>query len=206
MLLLLLVAGTAQADTGQEAAGWLRARGLSPELVVVLIAALPIVELRGAVPVGILFFCMPWWQAVLWAVLGNIAPIILVLLLLERVVAWLSHIPLFCRFFDWCFARARSKSASIQKYEFWGLATFVGIPLPGTGAWTGAVAAEVLGLAYWKALLSIFVGVLMAATVVTFLSVLGKQFRWVGIGLIVLITFGFIYAVVSAVRKPKVGA
>ena len=203
VLVLAMLAGTAQADTGQEAASWLRARGLSPELVVVLIAALPIVELRGAVPVGILFFCMPWWQAVLWAVLGNIAPIIIVLLLLERIVAWLSHIALFRRFFEWLFARARSKSASIEKYEFWGLATFVGIPLPGTGAWTGAVAAEVLGLSYWKSLLSIFVGVLMAATVVTFLSVLGKQFRWVGIGLIVLITLGFIYTVAAALRRPK---
>jgi len=203
VLLLLLVVGTAQADTGLEAANWLRARGLSPELVVFLIAALPIVELRGAVPVGILVFCMPWWQALLWAVLGNIAPIVIALLLLERVVGWLSHVPLFRRFFEWLFARARSKSASIQKYEFWGLATFVGIPLPGTGAWTGAVAAEVLGLSYWKSLLSIFVGVLMAATVVTFLSVLGKQFRWVGIGLIVLITLGFVYAVVAAVRKPR---
>jgi uncharacterized membrane protein len=203
VLLLAVVVGTARADTGLEAANWLRARGLSPELVVVLIAALPIVELRGALPVGILFFCMPWWQALLLAVLGNIAPIIVVLLLLDRIVAWLSHVALFRRFFEWLFARARSKSASIQKYEFWGLATFVGIPLPGTGAWTGAVAAEVLGLSYWKSLLSIFVGVLMAAGVVTFLSVLGKQYRWVGIGLIVLITLGFVYAVVAAVRKPR---
>jgi uncharacterized membrane protein len=202
-LLLVAVAGTAQADTGREAADWLRARGFSPELVVVVIAALPIVELRGAVPVGILVLGMPWWQAVLWSVLGNIAPIILVLLLLDRIVALLSRVALFRRFFEWLFARARSKSASIQKYEFWGLATFVGIPLPGTGAWTGAVAAEVLGLSYWKSLLSIFIGVLMAATVVTFLSVLGKQFRWVGIGLIVLITLGFVYAVVAAVRKPR---
>jgi uncharacterized membrane protein len=203
VLLLLLVIGTAQADTGQAAADWLKAKGLSPELVVVLIAALPIVELRGAVPIGILVFNMPWWQAVLWALLGNIAPILLVLLLLERVVAGLSHISIFRRFFDWLFARARSKSGSIQKYEFWGLATFVGIPLPGTGAWTGAVAAEVLGLSYWKSLSAIFVGVLMAAAVVTFLSVLGRQFRWVGIGLIVLITLGFIYAVVAAFRKPR---
>ncbi|MCX6841365.1 MAG: small multi-drug export protein, partial [candidate division WOR-3 bacterium] len=194
---VLVFFGAARADTGLEAANWLRARGLSPELVVVVIAALPIVELRGAVPVGILVLGMPWWQAVFWAVLGNIAPIILVLLLLERVVAWLSRVALFRRFFEWLFARAQSKSASIQKYEFWGLATFVGIPLPGTGAWTGAVAAEVLGLSYWKSLLSIFFGVLMAAAVVTFLSVLGKQFRWVGIGLIVFITLGFIYAVVA---------
>jgi len=202
-LLLLLVVGTAQAGTGQAAADWLRARGLSPELVVVLIAALPIVELRGAVPVGILVFNMPWWQAVIWSLLGNIAPILLVLLLLKRVVAWLSHVALFRRFFEWLFARARSKSATIQKYEFWGLVTFVGIPIPGTGAWTGSVAAEVLGLSYWKSLSAIIVGVLMAATIVTFLSVLGKQFRWVGIGLIVLLAVSFIYTVVAAVRKPR---
>ncbi len=203
LLILAVLAGTARADTGLQAADWLRARGLSPELVVVLIAALPIVELRGAVPVGILVFCMPWWQAVLWSLLGNIAPILLVLFLLEKVVAWLSHISLFRRFFEWLFARARSRSAAIQKYEFWGLVTFVGIPLPGTGAWTGAVAAEVLGLSYWKSLSAIIVGVLMAAVVVTFLSVLGRQFRWVGIGLIVLIAAGFVYTVVAAVRKPK---
>lgn len=203
VLLLAVVAGAARADTGREAADWLRAKGLSPELVVVVIAALPIVELRGAVPVGILVLGMPWWQAVLWSVLGNIAPIIFALLLLDRIVAGLSHVALFRRFFEWLFARARSKSASIQRYEFWGLATFVGIPLPGTGAWTGAVVAEVLGLPYWKSLLSIFIGVLMAATVVTFLSVLGKQYCWVGIGLIVVITLGFIYAVVAALRRPR---
>jgi uncharacterized membrane protein len=203
VLLLFLVVGTAQAGTGQAAADWLRARGLSPELVVVIIAALPIVELRGAVPVGILVFNMPWWQTVLWSLLGNIAPILLLLLLLEKAVAWLSHVSLFRRFFEWLFARARSKSASIQRYEFWGLASFVGIPIPGTGAWTGAVAAEVLGLSYWRSLAAIIVGVLMAAAVVTFLSVLGRQFRWVGIGLIVLIAVGFVYTVVAALRRPR---
>jgi len=203
VLLLLVVVGVAQAGTGQAAADWLRARGLSPELVVVLIATLPIVELRGAVPVGILVFNMPWWQAVLWSLIGNIAPILLVLFLLEKVVAWLSHIRLFRRFFEWLFARARSKSATIQRYEFWGLAAFVGIPIPGTGAWTGSVAAEVLGLSYWKSLSAIIVGVLMAATIVTFLSVLGRQFRWVGIGLIVLLAVSFIYTVAAAVRKPR---
>jgi uncharacterized membrane protein len=203
LLLLAVVVGTAQAGTGLQAANWLRARGVSPELIVVLIAALPIVELRGAVPVGILVFGMPWWQAVLWSLLGNIAPIVFVLLLLERIVVWLSHISLFRRFFDWLFARARSRSAAIQKYEFWGLVTFVGTPLPGTGAWTGSVAAEVLGLPYWKSLSAIIVGVLMAAIVVTFLSVLGRQFRWVGFGLVALLVFGFIYTVVAAVRKPR---
>jgi uncharacterized membrane protein len=205
IFVLLLLVAAAPADTGAKAADWLQSKGLSPELTVVIIAMLPVVELRGAVPVGILLFKMPWWHAVLWSVVGNMLPIFLVVLLLEKVVLWLGRVRLFKRFFDWLFARARSKSASIQKYEFWGLATFVGIPLPGTGAWTGAVAAEVLGLSYWKSLLSIFVGVLMAAAVVTFLSVLGRQFRLVGIGLLVLIVVGFAYAVFAAVRKSRKG-
>lgn len=187
------------------AADWLLARGLSPTFIVALIAMVPLVELRGAVPVGILLFNMPWWQAVCWSLLGNIAPIVLVLLLLRRIVDWFGRVPAFKRFFDWLFARARSKSASIQKYEFWGLATFVGIPLPGTGAWTGAVAAEVLGLPYWKSLLAISVGVLMAASVVTLVSVLGRQFRWIGMLLVAALVLGFVYAVVAAVRRTRTG-
>jgi len=209
-VLVLLLTGVALAQApvdsttaGAKLADWLQAKGLSPELIVLLIAMLPVVELRGSVPVGILLFNMPWWQAVLWSVIGNILPIFLVLLLLEKVVAWLGRFRLFRRFFDWLFTRARSKSAAVQKYEFWGLATFVGIPLPGTGAWTGAVVAVVLGLRYWRSLLACFVGVLMAAAVVTFLSVLGKQFRAVGIGLVVLLVLGFVYAVVSILRKSK---
>jgi uncharacterized membrane protein len=205
-LLFLLCASAAPAlagNAGQVAAEWLRQRGAGPELIVMLIAMLPVVELRGAVPVGILLFNLPWWQAVLWAVIGNIAPIVFVLLLLDKVVALLGRVPVLKRFFDWLYARARSKSAAVQQYEFWGLATFVGIPLPGTGAWTGAVVAEVLGLSYWRALLSISVGVVMAAAAVTFLSVLGRQFRWVGIGLILLLVVGFVYAVVSTVRKAR---
>jgi uncharacterized membrane protein len=202
-LLLGMLVVSAQAGVGERLAASLQQRGLSPKFVVVAIAMLPVVELRGAVPVGILLFNMPWWQAVLWSVLGNIVPIVLVLLLLEKIVALLGRVPVLKRFFDWLYERARSKSTSVQKYEFWGLATFVGIPLPGTGAWTGAVVAEVIGMSYWRALAAIFVGVLMAAAVVTFLSVLGRQFRWVGIGLILTLVAGFVYAVVSTVRRAR---
>jgi len=206
VLLVCLLVLPAWGGTGERAADWLKARGVSPELIVALIAMLPIVELRGAVPVGILVLDLPWWQAVLWSVLGNIAPILVALLLLEQIVAWLGHVPLFKRFFDWLYARARSRSGTIQRYEFWGLVTFVGIPLPMTGAWTGAVAAKVLRLPYWRSLLAIVIGVLMAGTVVTLVSVLGRQFRWVGVGLVALIGIGFVYAVVSAVRQARRGA
>lgn len=202
---MCLLVVPALGSTGERAAGWLQARGVRPELVVMLIAALPIVELRGAVPVGIIVLGLSWWQAVLWSLVGNIAPIVVVLLLLEQVVGWLSRVLFFRRFFDWLYARALSRSGTIQRYEFWGLVTFVGIPLPITGAWTGAVVAKVLKLPYWRSLLAIALGVVMAAAVVTFVSVLGRQFRWLGIGLLVLIVCGFVFAVVKAIREARTG-
>lgn len=159
--------------TGERIAQGLRERGLSPELVVVAVATLPIVELRGAVPIGINLFRMAWWKAVLLSVFGNMIPIFLVLLFLDRLTGWLGRLPVFERLFDWLFKRTRRKSGLIERYEFLGLAVFVGIPLPMTGAWTGSVAAVLVGMAYWRAMLAIFLGVLMAAAIVTTLSLLG---------------------------------
>lgn len=160
-------------STGARIARALRARGLSPGMAVAVIAMLPIVELRGAVPVGINLLGMPWFRAVLWSVVGNMLPIFLILLLLNKAVGWLGHIPLFRRFFDWLFARTRRKTGLIERYEFWGLMLFVAIPLPVTGAWTGSVAAVIMGVPYWRAMLAIFCGVCIAGAVVTSLSLLG---------------------------------
>ncbi|MEO0082234.1 MAG: small multi-drug export protein [candidate division WOR-3 bacterium] len=176
----------------------LKERGVAPELVVMAIATVPIVELRGAVPVGINLLGLPWYRAVLFAVLGNMLPILLVLFLLERLAAWLSRIQAFARFFEWLFARTRRKSRLVERYEFWGLAVFVGIPLPMTGAWTGAVAAVIMGVPYWRALLSILLGVLMAAAVVTSLSLLGI---WGAVIAGVALTAVAANAVVSGLRR-----
>ena len=80
------------------------------------------------------------------------------------------------KFFDWLFARTRRKTANLEKYETLGLAVFVAVPLPATGAWTGAMAGWLLGLSFPHALLSIFLGVLVAGVVMTVLSLLG----WIG--------------------------
>jgi hypothetical protein len=85
-------------------------------------------------------------------------------------------VPIGKKFFDWLFARTRRKTADIEKYEFWGLAIFVAIPLPATGAWTGAMAGWLLGLNFFRSLLSIFLGVLIAGVIMTALSLLG----WIG--------------------------
>jgi len=187
-------------STGEKLALRLRERGLSSEAVVFVIAMLPIVELRGAVPVGINVLGMAWYRAVLWSVVGNMVPIFLILLLLNRAVGWLSHIRFFRRFFDWLFARTRRKSGLIERYEFWGLMLFVSIPLPVTGAWTGSVAAVIMGVPYWRAMLAIFCGVLIAGGVVTVLSLLGIWGAVIaGVALAVLAVNG----IVSGLRRRK---
>jgi len=193
---------SAPADHGVGArfARSLQDRGLSPELAVVVIAMLPIVELRGAVPVGINLFGMPWWKAVALSVVGNMAPIFVILLLLDRAVAWLGRIRLFRRFFDWLFARTRRKSGLIEKYEFLGLVLFVGVPLPMTGAWTGSVAAVIMGMPYWRAILANFLGVLIAAAVVTTLSLLGF---WGAVVAAVALGALLANAVVSGIRARR---
>ncbi|MBM3314734.1 small multi-drug export protein [candidate division WOR-3 bacterium] len=191
---------------GERATGWLLAHGLSREMTVVAISVLPVVELRGALPVGLFFLkpALPLWKVLVLSIVGNMLPILLVLLLLDRAVALLSRVPAFRRFFEWLFRRTRSKAAGIQKDEFWGLALFVGIPLPGTGAWSGALAAWLLGLPYWRAILSIFVGVLMAAVAVSIPCVLFQQN--ITLGLVITgaaLTAVLVYLIVRAVRRAR---
>ena len=165
--------------------------GFSKELVVLIIAALPILELRGAIPVAINLFHFPWYYAFLLAVIGNMIPVPIILLCLNGIVRFLSRVGFFDRFFRWLLERTRKRGTIIERYERIGLALFVAIPLPVTGAWTGSLAAVIFGLKFKYAMLSIFVGVLIAGVIVTCLSLLG----WVGaviagVGLAALAAFG----------------
>ncbi|MBU1694137.1 MAG: small multi-drug export protein [Verrucomicrobia bacterium] len=165
--------------TGGRIARFLEQRGWPPELVVLAISTLPIVELRGAVPVGINLLKMNWAWVYFLAVVGNMIPIPFILLFLGP----LSRFCMKCRpgrvFFEWLFARTRRKSASIEKYETLGLAIFVAIPLPVTGGWTGAMAAFLMGIKFHHAMLSILLGVAIAGVIMTVLSLMG----WIGAAL-----------------------
>ena len=161
---------------GERIASRLRQMGLSDDAVVAVISALPIVELRGAIPVGIGFLKMPWWRVFAVAVVGNMVPIPLILLFLGPLSRTCMRTEAGRRFFEWLFARTRRKTAEIEKYETLGLAIFVAIPLPATGAWTGAMAAFLLGIGFKHAMASILLGVLIAAVIMTVLSLLG----WIG--------------------------
>jgi uncharacterized membrane protein len=153
------------------------ARGLTPELAVFLTSMLPIVELRGALPMAINLFHIPWPRAFIISLVGNLIPVPFILVLLGPSVRLLSRINCMKAFFQWLFERTRKKgNRVIEKYEEIGLLFFVAIPLPGTGAWTGALIAFLFGLDFKKSVLVIAIGVFIAGIIVTSLCLLG----WVG--------------------------
>jgi uncharacterized membrane protein len=166
---------TSHVSIGQRIATSLRGLGLPDAWVVFLISMLPIVELRGAVPVGILFGMNAWFVFFL-SVLGNMIPIPFILLLLGPLSRFCSRFRGGKAFFDWLFDRARRKSADVEKYETLGLTIFVAIPLPATGAWTGAMVAFLLGMRFNHAMVSILLGVMIAGVIMTVLSLMG----WLG--------------------------
>ncbi|MDD3632871.1 MAG: small multi-drug export protein [Candidatus Cloacimonetes bacterium] len=175
ILMLFLVCGTMLfGETyGERTAANLKAKGWNPSLIVILISALPIVELRGSIPVAIAVLGMPWQQAVALSILGNMLPIPFLLLFLEWVLKMISHFPWGKKFSDWIYHRTRKKGKVVERYEAIGLTIFVGIPLPMTGGWTGSLAAKIFGIPFVKSLLCIFIGVLLAAVIVTSLTLLG---------------------------------
>ena len=150
--------------------------GFSKELVVLVISALPVLELRGALPVAINLFHFPWYYALLLAIIGNLAPVPFLLLFFNTFSRLLSKIGIFEKMLHWLFERTRRRGKIINRYERIGLALFVAIPLPVTGAWTGSLAAVLFGLKFKHAFLSIFIGVFIAGIIVTCLSLLG----WIG--------------------------
>lgn len=147
--------------------------GLPAWLITVVIAMLPVIELRGAIPVAHLVLGMPIFPAAALSVLGNLAPVAPVILFLGPASRVLARVPLFGRFFEWLFARTRSRSDLVKRYQMVGLMLFVAVPLPMTGAWTGAVAAFLFGIGFWPAMLFISLGVLIAALIVTSLVLMG---------------------------------
>ncbi|MFC1662741.1 COG2426 family protein [Patescibacteria group bacterium] len=143
------------------------------ELAVLLIATLPIAELRAAIPIGLEVFSLPWLDVVILSIVGNLIPVVFLIWLLEPISRWLRrHSRMMDKFFHWLFTRTRRKN--ISRFERWGalaLIAFVAIPLPITGGWTGTVAAFVFGVPRKLALALISVGVLIASIIVTITTI-----------------------------------
>lgn len=135
---------------------------MAQEVIVFLLAATPVVEVRGSVPLG-LFYGLSPLKVYLLSVLGSILPIIPVLLILRYLTDLLRKVPIMDRFFLWLFARTRARSGLIEDFEALGLMLFVAIPFPGTGIWTGCVAAYLMGISYRKAVPACILGTMIAA-------------------------------------------
>ena len=116
------------------------------EAIVFIISMIPILELRGALLVAGPLLGVPVAKAIPLCIIGNIIPVPFILLLITPVFKWMKGTKLFKPMVDKLESKAMSKSDNIKKYEFWGLVLFVGIPLPGTGAWTGSLIAALLGV------------------------------------------------------------
>ncbi|MGI6094502.1 MAG: COG2426 family protein [Lachnospiraceae bacterium] len=142
---------------------------LSPEMAVFLVSMVPILELRG----GLLLASMlkvPIVTATIICVVGNIIPIPFILLFIKQIFKWLKKVPIFCPLIEKLEKRAMGKSDKIKTMEFWGLVLFVGIPLPGTGGWTGALIASLLEVDLKKSVPAILLGLAMASVIMLIVS------------------------------------
>lgn len=152
---------------------------LSRELITVLLAMLPIAELRVALPISVTVFNLPWWEGYYLSVIGNMIPVPFLLLFFNAVSRLVQKVPIGKRFIDWLLRSTSRKTGVIEKYKLVGLAVFVAIPLPLTGAWTGSLAAIILGMKFWPSLVAILTGVLVAGAIVVILTLMG----WLGAGI-----------------------
>ena len=138
-----------------------------PELAVFFIAMIPLIECRGAIPFGMLVLNLPLWEVLPIAIIGNILPVPFILLLIRPVIKWLKKTRLFSPVAHWIEAKAEKKKDRVLKYSKWGLFLFVAIPIPGTGAWTGALVAAILNLRVRSAFFTILFGMITAALIMT---------------------------------------
>ena len=142
---------------------------VSKEIIVFIISMVPILELRGGL-LAASFLNIDIVKAIWYCVAGNVIPVPFILLLITPIFDWLKRTKTFRPLVERLEARALGKSEQIEKYQFWGLALFVGIPLPGTGAWTGSLIASLLGMKFRKAFPAVVLGIVIATVIMSILS------------------------------------
>ena len=147
--------------------GWMA--GLPSELIVFVVSMIPIVELRGGL-IAAALLGMPMWRGILFCLLGNMLPVPFILWFITPIFNWLKRTKLFRPLVEKLEAKSLGKSEKIRRYQFWGLVLFVGIPLPGTGAWTGSLIASLLNIEKKKAVSAVYLGLLLATLIMCIIS------------------------------------
>ena len=150
---------------------WLTGTEVGKLVFTFLVSMVPVVELRGAIPFGHNVLGLDIWPAFFASVLGNLAPVPFIIVYIRRIFQWLRrNFPSLDRLVDKLERKAHLKGKRVTKYKYLGLMLLVAIPLPGTGAWTGALAAAFLDMPLRRALPSIALGVMTAGVVISALS------------------------------------
>ena len=151
---------------------------LKKYIIVFLVSMVPLIELRGAIPYGVLFG-IPLWQTFLVAIVGNMLPVPFIYLFARKVLDWGRDKPLIGKFCSYCMDKGQRGGEKLKARGghglFLALLLFVGIPLPGTGAWTGTLAASILHLGLKKTSAACMGGVLLAGCIMGILSLLGVE-------------------------------
>ncbi len=148
---------------------WLTSNFIGQIISTVAVAMVPVIELRGAIPIGTALG-LNYWVAFIAAVIGNMIPVPFIMLFIKRIFAWMKKSKTFGKLVDKLEKRAYSKGETVRKSEILGLLIFVAIPLPGTGAWTGALIAALLDMRIKKAFPTIMLGVIIAGIITTLIT------------------------------------
>lgn len=132
-----------------------------------LISMVPVLELRAAIPLGVING-LGIWAALIVAIIGNLVPVPFIIIFIRKIFKWMqSKSERLARLVKKFEDKANARKDKVLKYEFWGLMVLVAVPLPGTGAWTGALVAAMLDMQLKRAFPAIFVGVIVAGIIVT---------------------------------------
>ncbi|KAG0547149.1 hypothetical protein BDA96_01G054500 [Sorghum bicolor] len=189
---------------GLRVAESLRRLGWPDDAVVFALATLPVIELRGAIPVGYWLRLHPVRLTIL-SVLGNMVPVPFIILYLKKLATFLSQKSASAtRIMDLLFERARQKAAPVEEFQWLGLMLFVAVPFPGTGAWTGAFIASVLGMPFWSGFTANFVGVVLAGLLVNLLMNLGLKYAIIT-GVVLFFVSTVMWSVLRSLKKAVNG-
>ncbi len=149
----------------------LQSAGLPPWLVVAVLAAMPVSEVRGAIPAGLFVLRLPLWQVALIAAPCSALPALPILLWFGPVAAFLSDKPVIGGLVRWVLTKARKREDLVRRYGLFALTLFAAVPLPMFGVWTGAPIAVVFGMRFWRSLVCLFLGACIQTALVVLLCV-----------------------------------
>ncbi|XAR65147.1 hypothetical protein NMG60_11009151 [Bertholletia excelsa] len=185
---------------GLKIAKALRSSGWPDEGIVFALATLPVIELRGAIPVGYWLQLKPRLLTIL-SILGNMVPVPFIILYLKKLATFLAgRNQSASNLLDLLFKKAKEKAGPVEEFQWLGLMLFVAVPFPGTGAWTGAIVASILDMPFWSAMSANFCGVVLAGLLVNLLMNLGLKYAIVT-GLVLFILSTFMWSILRSLKK-----